>query len=260
MLSSDPSLVDENTARLLIEWFEDMAEHRLSAARKGSYTLGGYDGARLLAEFNLHFPRFGKWDTIMELLREPLVDAHSKRSTCALLAVRTAKIPPGVRTDIARNIDAIAQAASAFGEDSGVGGIHLMLRIGLETIGGDQAAAEAAQLAFGSQRDREDAALLLGSGQCPAIQPILAALAADQRFSVRRAAATATGRLLSTSPNPLNVSLARKLAEDKGSDLPAALLRGILQTGQQPPTGADIAQRLRQHPSALIRRMAERIP
>ena len=108
-----------------------------------------------------------------------------------------------------------------------------MLRIGFEAIDGDQAAAEAAQLSFGSQRDREDAALLLGSGQCPDNQPILAALAADQCLSVRRAAAAATGRLLSTSPNPLNVWLARKLAEDKGSALPAALLGGILREAPQ---------------------------
>lgn len=260
MLSSDPSLVDESTARLLIEWFEDMAEYRLTAARRGRYTLGGYDGARLLAEFNLDYPQIGKWDTVIELLREPLVDAHSKRSTCALLSVRAAEIPPDVRTEIARNIDTIAQAASTFGENPGVGGIHTMLRIGFEVVTGDQAAAEAAQLAFGSQRDREDAALLLGSGQCPANQPILAALAADQSFSVRRAAATATGRLIATDPNPLNVTLARRLAEDKGSDLPGALLGGILQTGQPTPAGAEIARHLREHLSARIRRMAERIP
>ena len=259
MLSSDPSLVDDDTTRLLIEWFEDMAERRLLAARSGSYTLGGYDGARLLAEFNLHFSELGKWDTIIEVLREPLVDAHSKRSICALLAVRTAKIPPGVRTEIAHNIDIIAQAASVFGEEPGVGGIHTMLKIGLEIVGGDQAAAESAELAFGSQRDREDAALLLGSGQCPDNQPILAALAADQSFSVRRAAAAATGKLVSTSPNPLNETLARRLAGDKGSNLPGALLSGILQSGQQSTAGAEIAQQLRQHLSARLRRMAERI-
>lgn len=258
MLSSDPSLVDESTARLLIEWFEHMAEYRLSAAREHRYTLGGYDGARLLAEFNLRFPRLGKWGTITELLREPLVDAHTKRNTCALLAVRAADIPLGVRTEITQHIDVIAQAASGFGEEPGVGGIQVMLRIGFEAIGGDQA-AEAAQLAFGSQRDREDAALLLGSGQCPDNEPILAALAADQSFSVRRVAAAATGRLVSTSPSPLNVTLARRLAEDKGSDLPGALLAGILQTGLQTAVGAEIAQQLRQHPSARIRRMAERI-
>ena len=259
MLSSDPSLFDDNTASLLIEWFKDMAERQLSSARSGSYTLGGYDGARLLAEFNLHFPKVGKWDTIIEVLREPLVDAHSKRSICALLAVRVAGIPTDVRTEIAQSIDIIAQAASAFGEDRDIGGIHTMLRIGLETIGGHQAAAEAAELAFGSQRDREDAALLLGSGQCPENQPILAALAADLNFPVRRAAAKATGRLVSTSPNPLNTTLARRLAQDKGSDLPGALLSGILQTGQQTSEGAEIAEQLRRHPSARLRRMAERI-
>lgn len=259
MLSADPSLVDENTARLLIEWFEVMAEYRLSAAREHRYTLGGYDGARLLAEFNLRFPQLGRWDTVIELLREPLVDARSKRSTCALLAVRAADLPTSVQAEIALNIDAIAQAAPGFEEHPGVGGIHVMLRIGLETIGSDQAAVEAAQLAFGSQRDREDAALLLGSGQCPANQPVLAALASDRRLSVRRAAATATGRLLSISPSPLTVSLAWKLAEDNGSDLPAALLHGIRQTGQPTPRGTEIALHLRQHPSARIRRMAERI-
>ena len=237
-----------------------MAEYRLSAAREHRYTLGGYDGARLLAEFNLRFPQLGRWDTIVELLSEPLVDARSKRSTCALLAVRAAEIPAGVRTEIAQDIDIIARAASGFSGEPGVGGIHVMLRIGMEIIGSGQAAAEAAQLAFGSQRYREDAALLLGAGQCPANQPILAALAADQRFSVRRAAATATGRLLSTSPNTLNESLAWKLAEDEGSDLPAALLGGILQTGQPTPTGADIAQHLRGHPSARIRRWQSASP
>ena len=260
MLASDPSLVDDNTARLLIEWFEDMAERQLSSARNGSYTLGGYDGALLLAEFNLHFTELGKWDTIIEVLSDPRQDAHSKRNICARLAVRAAKMPSGVRTEIAQSIDAIAQAASAFGEEPGVGGIHTMLRIGLEIVGGDQAAAEAAELAFGSQRDREDAALLLGSGQCPENQPILAALAADQSFSVRRTAAVATGKLVSTSPNPLNSALARRLAEDKGSDLPAALLSGILQAGEQTTEGAEIAQQLRRHPSARIRRMADRIP
>ena len=259
MLRADPSQFDEDTARLLIEWFEDMAEFRLSAARAHRYTLGGYDGARLLAEFNLLFPRLGRWDTLMELLREPLVDARSKRSTCALLAVRAADIPGSVRTEIAENIDIIAQATSGFGDEPDIGGIRVMLRIGLEIIEGDQATAEAAQLAFGSQRDREDAALLLGAGQCPANQPILAALAADRHFTVRRAAATATGKLLPTNPNGLNISLAWKLADDRGSDLPAALLHGISQAGHPTPTGADIAQSLRRHPSARIRRMARRI-
>ena len=260
ILPAGPSQFDENTAKRLIKWFEEMAEYRLTAARERRYAFGGYDGARLLAEFNLLIPQLARWDAIVELLREPLVDSRTKRNSCALLALRAADIPLGVRTEIAQDIDTIAQAASVFGDEPGVGGISVMLRIGFETIGGDQATAEAAQLAFGSRRDREDAALLLGSGQCPANQPILAALAADQRFSVRRAAATATGRLVSTNPSSLTTSLALKLAYDKGSGLSAALLDGILRTGQQTPVGAEIAQHYRRHPSARIRRMTERIP
>ena len=260
VFAADPSQIDEDSAKLLIDWFEEMTETRLAAARQRRYAFGGYDGARLLTNFNLLFPQFGRWKAILELLREPLVDSRTKRNSCALLAIRAADIPIVVRDAIAREIDTISQAAPVYGDEPGIGGIGVMLKTGFETIGGDQATSQATQLAFGSRRDREDAALLLGSGQCPGIQPILAALAADQRFSVRRSVATATGKLVSTDPNSLITALAWKLANDQGSGLPAALLNGMLQTGQQTPASVDIAQHLRQHPSAQIKRTAQRFP
>ena len=260
VLQVDPSKLGKDMAGLLIGWFEDMAADRLSAAREGQYRLGGYDGAHLLAHFNLILPELERWETIMELLGEALVDAGSKRPTCTLLATRAADLPEGVRSELAINIDAISQAASGFGQEQGIGGTRTMLRIALGTVNADQAEAESAELVFGTPRDREDAARLLGAGLCPANQSLLSALAADSHPAVRRAAAIATGKLLPASPNSLIIALAWKLADDKGADLPSGLLHGLLQTQQESPIGTEIAQHLLNHPSAWLRRLAKRIP
>ena len=259
MSFDDAYALDADTAEKLIEWFEDMAAATLSAARKHEYSIGGSNGAGLLAEFNFLRTDVARWDRVTELLVEPLVDTRSKRQTCALIAHRADQLPRHVRTVIEASIDSIAQATADLGDEEGTGGIHLMLKIALGIAADNTAETIVAELASGSRRDRADAATLLGLGLCPKSQPVLAALTADRHTEVRQAAAIAVGRLLCDGPSSPIDALARKLAEDQGSGLPSALLRGIRSVDQQTPTGRETAQRLQDHPSTRVRRLAASI-
>lgn len=252
--------LDAETAEKLIEWFEDMAATTLSAALRHEYSFGGSNGASLLAEFNFLHRDLARWERVTELLVEPLVDSHSKREVCALIAQRADKLPPHVRSEIEASIDSIAQAAADLGDEEGTGGIHLMLKIALGIPDDDTAEAIVAELASGSRRDRADAAALLGSGLCPNSRPILAGLIADRHLEVRRVAAIAVGRLLCDGASGPIDALARKLAENQGSGLPLALLHGLRSADQQTPMGRETAQRLQEHPSARVRRLAANIP
>ena len=251
--------LDDAEAGAIIERLEGIVRDTLSSARRGSLSIGGRDNSRALTYLNLRFPGVARWDPIVESLCEPLVLEDEKRSCGSLIIGAPELLPEGPRDALAANIDSVGKAVQAFGRpsDSGLG---VAMSIAIGAVSGDDADTAIAKLASGSTRQRQDAALLLGSGHRPNMQPLLAALAGDALFDVRLWAAEAVGKLASADPSPQISELARYLVADKGIELPRALLTSLAEQDQQlSDVGLEIAQQLSTGPSARVRHCAKNL-
>lgn len=253
----DLRTLDETTAAALIEQLRSMATEALSEAHRRFYTFGDNRG-ETLARLNLLFPSQASWDEVIELLRHPCVTVHHKRRICSRITHLSSQVPEDVRTSLVDNIDSISRAEQGFGFTD-VGGAPVTLAIAIGAIDGDDADAAAMRLACGSQLERKDAAASLGLGQCPNMQPILAALVGDRHVQVRTQAAWAVGRLVNTSQKEWIHLLAQRVVTSDGTRLPLALLAGLSDESSLAALGIDIAGHLVTHPSGRVRREADRL-
>ena len=241
----------------MIERLGSMATEALSEARRRSYTLGDNRG-ETLALLNLLFPSQASWDEVIELLRNPFVTVHHKRIICSRITHLSSRVPEDVRTSLVDSIDSISRAEQGFGSTD-VGGAPVALAIAIGAIDGDDADAAVTRLSCGSWLERKDAAVLLGLGQCPNMQPILAALVGDQHVQVRTQAAWAVGRLVNASQKEWIHLLARRVVTNDATLLPLALLGGLSDESPLSAPGIDIARHLVTHPSGRVRREADRL-
>lgn len=253
----DLRILDETAATALIEQLGSMATEALSEAHRRSYYLGDNRG-ETLALLNLLFPSQASWDEVIELLRHPFVTVDHKRRICSRITHLSSRVPEDVRTSLVDSIDSISRAEQGFGPTD-VGGAPVTLAIAIGAIDGDDADAAAMRLACGSQLERKDAAVSLGLGQCPNMQPILAALVGDRHVQVRTQAAWAVGRLVNASQKEWIHLLAQRVATSDGTLLPLALLGGLSDESPLAAPGIDIAQHLVTHPSGRVRREAVRL-
>ena len=251
--------IDEAEAASIIERLAGIVTNTISSARKGSFSIGGRDHSGALTRLNLLFPKLAVWDPIVELLCEPRVLEDDKLSPCYQIIETPDLLPEESRNRLAEDVDSVGKAVRAFGRpsDSGLG---VVISIALGAAIGSDADTAIARLVSGAPQHRQGAAVLLGSGYRPKMQPVLAALAGDTHFEVRRAAAEAVGKLVTVSPSPEIGELARRLAAHRGTELPEALLIGLSQ--EEPPLpdiGVEIAQRLAGSASAPVRYHARRL-
>ena len=245
--------IDEAEAASIIERLAGIVTDTISSARKGSLSIGGPDHSGFLTGLNLVFPKLAVWDPIVELLCEPRVLEDDKLSPSYQIVETPHLLPEESRDRLAEDVDSIGKAVRAFGRpsDSGVG---VVISIALGATIGSDADTAMARLVSGAPQHRQGAAVLLGSGYRPNMQPVLAALAGDTHFEVRRAAAEAVGKLVTVSPSPQIGELARRLAAHRGTELPEALLIGLSQEERPlPDIGVEIAQRLAGSASARVR-------
>ena len=248
--------IDEAEAASIIERLAGMVTDTTSSARKGSLSIGGRDNSGALTRLNLLFPRLALWDPIVELLCEPLVLEEDKLSPCYLIVETPDLLPEDPRNRLAENVDSIGKAVRAFGRpsDSGIG---VAISIALGAVIGSDADTAIARLVSGPPQHRQNAALTLGSGYRPNMQPVLAALAGDTHFEVRRAAAEAVGKLTVVSPSAQIGELARHLATHRGTELPETLLIGLSQEDRPlSDIGVELAGHLARSPSARVRHRA----
>ena len=150
---------------------------------------------------SLEFPDHPRWDKVLEVLLEPRAAGHDKRPACLLMAKTPDRLPADVRSALAANAASVAESQPGIGLEADIGGIETMLGIVLMPVGQD-AATEITKLAVGTPEQRRDAAMLLGWGQQPHQQPLLAALSADPHPQVRHEAARAIGKLGRRRPQP----------------------------------------------------------
>ena len=238
----------------------DAAAKNLADARSGTHGGDRIDAAYWLVRLNAAHPDLDRWDEALELLLDPATAGHDKIPACLRIAGNPGAIPEPVRNTLADNIASIGQAQPGIGFEADIGGIETVLAISLGALSGGDAAAAMAELASGTAERRRSAAMLLGWGQQPAQQPMLAALIADHHPLVRHEAAIAVGLLAAADPTPPNSTLAWTLARKDGILLPAGVLSGLARNSEPAnPLAADVARHLRQHPSAIIRRWATRI-
>ena len=246
-------------AEPIIEHLERAVQATLSSARSGSLSIGGPDNSGVLTQLNLRFPTVARWAPIIQLLCEPRVLEADKRSPCSLIVESPHLLPESARDSLAENVDSLGKGLQAFGSpsDSGMG---VAISIALHVINGPDADRAIAELACGAPRRRQSAALVIGAGHQPNMQPTLLGLAGDADFEVRHEAAAAVGKLVAASPSPEIAELARHIADDRGTDLPEMLLIGLAQHYQAlSGIGVEIAQQLAGSPSARVRHRANRL-
>jgi len=257
---ADLPALSRSEAVAVIDRIADEADQILTAARRGTYGGDGIDAAYWLAAMSLEFSDHARWDKVLEVLLEPRAAGHHKRAACLLMAQNADRLPTDVRSALAANTALVAKSEPGIGLEADIGGIETVLGIVLGMPVGQDDAAAMAKLAVGTPEQRRDAAMLLGWGQQPHQQPLLAALSADPHPQVRHEAARAIGKLAVADPSPAIRSRAWELADEDGILLPAALLSGLAQASS--PTSdiaSEIAQHLHEHLSAIIRRWTRRI-
>ena len=252
----DLTMLENSDAASLITCLAGMTEETVAKAQKGSYSLGT-SACEVLTLLNLWFPGEANWPPVLKLLCDPLVFAHDKRITGVRIIEQLHKVPETAQGEIAKCVSSVEQTRGDSFLGMEIGGLSVLLAIAIGALRNDHASTAAAKLAHGSDRERQDLALLLGLGHCSDLQPLLAALVSDQHSEVRRKAAYSVGRLLLTTPSRLLETLAWKLAKDHGIELPLALLGGMVRADTQlPAVGRAIAEHLLPHPSAWVRRQA----
>lgn len=256
----DVTTLPDADAASLIQKFDEMTAGELEAARANSWGFGGFDAPNALALFNLHFPEQARWGNLVDLLSEPSVAADDKRGACLRIAQLSDRLPEEIRTRLVKRIDLVS-AATNHGLGSEIGGAGSLLAIAVGAVKGDHVDEMITALAFGTEQEREDAALIIGSGASDRMTPLLAALAVDSQSRVRSATARAVGRLLPNDEGGPIAAIARNLARDAGVSVPSALLSGLshhlpLAEGS---LGHSICKDLRGHLSARVSSMAHQI-
>ena len=257
-LVDEVTVLNDSQAATLISMFETKIRQTLANARRGNHEVKRLAPAWYVTFLNLSFPTQAHWDTLIELLLDPMVAWTDKHQASWLIAHKPNKVPPSIRPTLAANIPAIAASAAA-GIDTNtmMGSLGTVLAITLGALQGTEADTAATKLVCGSAPEREDAARLLGMNYCSDLRPTLAALIGDPQPDVRGEAACAVGRLLVTDPSTLINLLAWELAKKDGTLLPEGLIAGMYyRKGPLSTLGIEIAQHLTQHPSARIRKDA----
>ena len=256
-LGDEVTVLNDSQAATLISMFETKTRHTLVSARRGNYHLGGRSPAWWVTLLNVSFPAQARWDTVTELLLDPVVAWTDKRQTGWLIAHVPHKLPTTVRNTLAANIPSIAAASAGVGNNTSTGGLGTALAITLGVLQGTEADIEATKLVCGAAQEREDAARLLGLNYCHSLRPTLATLIGHPQPHVRWEAACAVGRLLVTNPSTLIDLLAWEVAKKDGTLLPEGLIDGMCyRKGPLSTLGIEIAQHLTQHLSARIRKDA----
>lgn len=256
----DITALDNGQAERLMARLEVLALDKLSSERDNQKSFGGFDAVDALSLFNLYFPEAARWDPIIEILCEPLVDAIHKRRACARIVARPERLPSITLDALAADIGAISATTTVWGESSQLGGMGTALAVSIGVVQGEAADLRVTRHVAGTPTERRDAAWLIGHGHCHRLQPTLAVLIGDDNHNVRATAAAAIGRLLAESPNDMIQQLAQATAETDGLLLPSALLAGMSHVeASLPATGTSVTQGLLQHPSAQVRRAARRV-
>ena len=255
----DVSEFDSSSASVIIEQLVSRADQTLASARKGSFTLGGFNAGYALAVMNMWFPSRGGWKKSIEYLCDPHVAWRDKQPICDLIAWQQDRLPTEVRIELAANINLITTATAGVQSAADTEGSNTLLAVALGALSGEDANAEAAKLALGTPTARRNLALLLGMGQCPAMQPMLISLIGDPEPSVRSDAAFAVGKLAATDSNGQVCPLAWELAKRDGTLLPMALLDGLSRARNPGPEATRVAKQFQRHASARIRGKALRL-
>ncbi len=260
VLSAIPvSEFEEAEARPIIDRLADKVKDMVLSARKGTFNLGGSDHGGVLTSLNLRFPGVACWDPVIELLFESRAYERDKRYACTRIINESERMPSQISERLAGSIGAIGEAATVTGVASGAS-IAIATGIAIGAPSGDEADTAITRLASGFRQERQDAALLLGAGHRPTMQPALASLIADARFEVRHETAVAVGKLAAASPSPQIEGMARRIAGGEGTDLSESLLLGLVrQDEQMSELGLEIARQVVQSPSARVRHRAHRL-
>lgn len=244
-------------ARTLIHEYDGMVARTIERAASSEWAFGTFDAASALTLFNIWFPDQARWGSLLNLLSHAAVATEQKRGALQLLVDFHDRVPEDIRDRVGQNLDAIA-AAPILRELGGqpLGGLVTAVGIVTGVLVDEQANVAVAQLALGSDPDKQAAARLLGGGWCAKMRPLLPSFVADSSAPVRVTAARAVGRLASSDPDPVVIALARRLTEDSGVIVPPALLVGLTQGPTATELARETASALLGHASARVSRLA----
>lgn len=258
-LSGYPDLSELNAAETaaLRTWVETRVAEITANANPGVYAKHGYDVPLLCAQLSCLHPTEADWHLLADFLSAPDVLLQQKRTAAKLLAANSNDVPVAARalvTDAARQARAVGNSiVSPF--DPPIGGALIELELSLGDTEPQVQRQLRTTLLTGSASERQDLADYLALTAELTDDDVLLALIGDIDDDVRQHALT---------------SLTRRLAQRAGSDLSAlehalsegelaarAVLRGLFAVPTIPPSARMLVDRILDHPSAAIRRVAQ---
>ena len=252
--------LSDSQADDLLDVLCEQARKVLENARRGSHSSDSPLVGETLVVASAVFPRRACWDDAIALLTDGSVDIGTKRAICSATTRLANRLPAEVRDRFASSVDQIEQSASAFWDSIDPGGTRVRLLHSFGMVSGSDAEAAMIDLAVGTHQERCDAVHLAHALDNNSADIVLAMLARDSDFSVRRKAAFFIGHRVAGRECHALDAAARGITHSDGTVLQLSLLNGL--KAANPPRRrivTEIAERFRIHPAARVRRRAERL-
>lgn len=201
------------------------------------------------------FPGRADWDDVFALLVDPAVATETKRVLCAAAHEFAGGLPDEVRQRFASCGDETAQLSPIYRGDGEIGAVPSLLLCALDALSDSEAQSALIGHAVGTPLERRDAARLALALGSDTADTVLVMLAQDKDFAVRSKAAYCVGRRVAKTDNNALDSVTLQMARSGATYLQLSLLNGLSATDSpRRAISADIAEHLRTHPSALVRR------
>ena len=245
---------------------------KVTEARSGGYSFGGYDEGALLVSLcdlaNLELP----WGTIAAFLTDERVPAGEKELTLSLLGGRMRTLPPAIEQEFRRSWPMILRPESRIAfftssvEDQPVSGAAIRAGLALRVMSEDDGVRGVLELAADSNSESRAAAAQCypsfesaGADNASAILGVTLGLCSDRDPVVRVRAALSLAQAKPSIGSSLLVEQFKFSLSDPGLTVPLSLMQAASRGSSKELVEAAQAlrERLLVHPSARVRSLAE---
>lgn len=235
-------------------------------AASGVFPQYGVDHAEVLTLLNLWHPGAGDWEALIAFLRNPQVAGKHKRQSLNILSGACDRIPSHHRPALIqatrgllapRMVDMPLVPADHFDAS----GAALQLSVALQPASISEHWPYVVNLASGDAAARIAAAQTMTRAGGDIARGFLLGMCADENPRVR--AAAAVGVLLcapSGNAQALVAAVLEGIPDDTGRSVPLEAARFLSDQSLTEPRFAQLATRLRAHPSAVVRRLCSAVP
>jgi len=268
-LSSLGSVIDlpPRVVRSLIEQMARQVEKQIADAHQGTFGFGSHDVSEVLVLLNAWHPEQAQWAPVIKQLSDPAVAIENKQHALVVLANLAERLPEQVREELRPVVLALCREEiggreNPFEPDHDLLGRATRLAIVLRAIDPSEDETPLVRLLQGDAERRRWAAFLAAHLRRPSDVGLLATLTSDPHPMVRASAAGGlAGMLVDEVGGDLVPATLRSCLADGGVWVPNAIAGVIADRSQQYGGGSvaqELLEKLREHPSAVVRASARR--